>query len=550
MADLFEEGAKTSKPDAPRAFDCGAYSYIECMSREEWLRERKAFMVPASEVPMIMGDFKSKSSVRLAMEKSGMADPADLSDDEMINRGREREPVIRREFAERHDCLKVTHHPYRIYYSKERPWMSCTLDGEFTVEQESPVELKVGSHGGIECKSVGYRSMKELEDFKRTSIPVAKFYEQCLAQMYVRNLDCIYIIVELAYIGDPELQGECPDHYVKEFFFTKDRDVQADMKLVLDTCDSFKKRMDAGQLPDTQLSSPSDDDGEVVVLQADVEVGRFIENFDKVKTAVEHMVEPYKGAVFTEETAKDAKAMHAELNAMGNSIEEKRKAIKKKYLEPYNAFEAKAKALKQIIDDVRIPISEQLKTFEEEKRQKKVAEIKAVIEQSIDEKIAEDEVRAYYRSIGGVAVNDRWLLSKTSKTQVRDDIGLTITAFLSDYSAIMAVCGDDGELLSMLLSEYERTRSLAETLQTKDRIVNARRQAEAARKAREQKAVDEGSHAIGAPLPPLYEEDRKEPVHGEKVYTFTFRASHASQSEWKDLIAYMKAHGFKYEQVR
>ena len=529
--------------------DMGDCQYVECSSREEWLNARKAFLIPASEVPMIMGDFKSKSSVRLAMEKSGMADPADLSDDEMINRGREREPVIRREFAERHDCLRVTHHPYRIYYSKERPWMSCTLDGEFTVEQESPVELKVGSHGGIECKSVGYRSMKELEEFKRSSMPAAKFYEQCLAQMYVRNLDCIYIIVELAYIGDSELQGGCPDYYVKEFFFTRDRDVQADMALVLDACDSFKKRMDAGQLPDTQLTSSSDD-GEVVVLQADVEVGRFIENFDKVKTAVEHMVAPYKGAVFTEETAKDAKAVHAELNAMGNSIEEKRKAIKKKYLEPYDAFEAKAKALKKIIDDVRIPISDQLKTFEEEKRKKKIDEIKVVIEQAINERIADDGIKEYFRSIGGVELSDRWLLAKTSKTQVKDEISLCITSFLSDYGAIMAVCGGDGELLAMLLSEYQRTRSLSEALQTKDRILTARRQAEAARKAKEQEARASTSHVIGVPLPPLYQEETHDPVHEEKVYTFTFRASHASQSEWNGLIAYMKAHGFKYEQVK
>ena len=550
MEDLFQSAvADTFEPQKfPALIERENYSYVECMNRDEWLNARKHYLVPASEVPMIMGDFKGKSSVRLAMEKSGMADPADLSDDEMINRGREREPVIRREFAERHPSLKVTYHPFRIYVSKERPWMSCTLDGECVVTMEDPKELKEGSEGCIECKSVGYRSKHELDEFMRSSAPAAKFYEQCLAQMYVRHLDFAYLIVEYAYIGAPEMQGDCPDYQTREFLITRDRDVVADIRIILEACDAFKAKMDAGQLPDTQLST-SDDGSEVVVLQAEVEVGRFLENFDKVKTSVEHMVEPYKGAVYTEETAKDARTVHAELNAMGNAIDEKRKALKKKYLEPYNEFEAKAKALKQIIDDVKEPISEQLKQFDMTKRNRKIAEINDVIASIIDEKIPDEEIKSYYYRIGGVEIKDKWLLAKTSRTQVRDEISLTVMAFIGDYNAITAVCGDDHEMLSMLLSEYERTRTLSDALMAKDRILNARRQAESIRKSQEEanRMKEDAEPAIWHQPEPAVEKNQGASA---KTYTFTFRASHTSQAEWKALIAYMKQHGFSYEQIR
>lgn len=525
--------------------------YIECRDVDDWKTCRQGFMT-ASEVPMWMGDFRSKSATRLAMEKAGLMNAESLDNNEAIMRGKMREPVIRRDFAERHPELTVTYHPYRIYVSKETQYMSCTLDGEATSGEDFTV---------VEIKSVGYRSRQELDDFRAAEAPALKFYEQTLAQMYVTQADRCCIVVELVYVGDPEYKADdMPKYEAREFWFGRDdADVQADMQTVVEAVKEAKSRLDGGLMPDTAIASG--DGSEVVVIQADVEVGRFFENFDAVKASVEHMVEPYRGAQFTPDQARDASVVHSELNAMSKAIDEKRVAIKKKYLAPYTAFEAKANELKAVIEDVRIPIKAQIDDFDARAKEEKRAKVMDIITSVVQENFGEEDTDelSYFEECGGVEFDKRWLNKTIKERQIKEEISGQIIKFRQDFATLSVVFADP-DLKAGVLAEYARSRSLHEALSAKDRILRSREIARRdAERAEEEKARREAEARVAqaqpvVPGPEPESAPRAEAVEAsmaaKSTYTFTFRASHPSQQEWKALVAYMKAHGFKYEQIK
>lgn len=463
--------------------------YIECRDVDDWKACRQGFM-PASEVPMWMGDFRSKSATRLAMEKAGLMKAENLDDNEAVMRGKMREPVIRRDFAQRHPELTVSYHPYRIHVSRETPYMSCTLDGEATSGEDFTV---------VEIKSVGYRSRQELDDFRAAEAPAIKFYEQTLAQMYVTQADRCCIVVELAYVGDPEYKADdMPEHEVREFWFSAtDADVQADMRTVVEAVREAKSRLDGGLMPDTAIASG--DGSEVVVIQADVEVGRFFENFDAVKVSVEHMVEPYRGAQFTPDQARDASVVHSELNAMAKAIDEKRVAIKKKYLAPYTAFEAKANELKAVIEEVRIPIKAQIDDFDARAKEEKRVKVMEVIAAVVQEKFGADDADelAYFEEYGGVVFDKRWLNKTVKERQIREEVSGQVDKFRQDFATLSVVFADP-DLKAGVLAEYARSRSLHEALQAKDRILRsreiARREAERAQAEAERASRSRRAH--------------------------------------------------------
>nr|WP_054717042.1 DUF1351 domain-containing protein [Lacticaseibacillus manihotivorans] len=63
-----------------------------------------------------------------------------------------------------------------------------------------------------------------------------------------------------------------------------------------------------------------------------------ISNFDDLAKSVTVLADKYKGMVVTDDTTTEARKSQAELNAAIKQIEDFRKAIKKEYNEPYNAF--------------------------------------------------------------------------------------------------------------------------------------------------------------------------------------------------------------------
>ena len=75
---------------------------------------------------------------------------------------------------------------------------------------------------------------------------------------------------------------------------------------------------------------------QVVVKQ---QVGKINWNFEELKTALATEMKKYTGIVFDDDSIADAKKTVAYLRKLKDSVEERRKEVKKECLKPYDDME-------------------------------------------------------------------------------------------------------------------------------------------------------------------------------------------------------------------
>ena len=95
-------------------------------------------------------------------------------------------------------------------------------------------------------------------------------------------------------------------------------------------------------------------------------------NFDEMQKALAELTKPYANMVVTEDGISAAKADRAKIRKVEGSIDDYRKSVKKAYSEPLAVFEAKCKELTGICRVASDNLDEQIKGFEEQKRQAKL----------------------------------------------------------------------------------------------------------------------------------------------------------------------------------
>ena len=76
--------------------------------------------------------------------------------------------------------------------------------------------------------------------------------------------------------------------------------------------------------------------------------------------------------------------LKANLNKLIAAIESERKEVKRRCLEPYNDFEAKCKELVMLVKAPVVAIDNQIKEFENIKKQEKYDELKSCFDNYID----------------------------------------------------------------------------------------------------------------------------------------------------------------------
>ena len=87
-------------------------------------------------------------------------------------------------------------------------------------------------------------------------------------------------------------------------------------------------------------------------------------NHEEIKAEVTQKVEMYKTLVYTDDQVTSAKADKAKLNKFVTALEDKRKEIKRKYLEPYETFEKQVKDIVAIVNEPIALIDSQIKAFD------------------------------------------------------------------------------------------------------------------------------------------------------------------------------------------
>lgn len=142
--------------------------------RTNWLAMRE-HGIGGSEAAAIVGLNPWKSPYQLWLEKTGQAEPEDISDKEVVHFGTKLEQLVADEFCER-EGKRV--HRSGMYQNKKNPYMLGSFD-----------RLLVGEDAGLECKTTSAFKRKEWDEGK---VP-PNYYVQCQHYMAVSGLPRWYI---------------------------------------------------------------------------------------------------------------------------------------------------------------------------------------------------------------------------------------------------------------------------------------------------------------------------------------------------------------------
>lgn len=101
-------------------------------------------------------------------------------------------------------------------------------------------------------------------------------------------------------------------------------------------------------------------------------------NFDALEERVRAVVADYEGAVYdlaSADAVREAKHDRSYLNGLKKEIEERRKAVKREYSKPLDAFERRCNQITAIIDEAAGNIKAQLDRAEEERKARAYAKL-------------------------------------------------------------------------------------------------------------------------------------------------------------------------------
>lgn len=112
--------------------------------------------------------------------------------------------------------------------------------------------------------------------------------------------------------------------------------------------------------------------------------GELIFNFDELKGQLSERLENYKGLVVTEDNEREVTKDKAELNKLVKAIDDYRKNQKKEMSAPITEFENKCKELTSLVTNVVTPIADQLKAFEDARKEEKRTEVQRQVEKVIN----------------------------------------------------------------------------------------------------------------------------------------------------------------------
>lgn len=204
---------------------------IQYKDREDWIAGRNK-SIGASEVAIILGQTSYKSTLDLWKEKTGRKTPDDISEDERVSYGTEAEEHLRALFALKHrNDYKVEYNPFLVYHHGEKPYMTCTLDGEL-------VRLSDGKRGVWECKTALIQSKRALEEWDGR-IP-NNYFCQVVDQLNITQFDFLVLSAELRF---PDNTAE-----IREYIIEAD-EVRADMAYVEEEVTKFWRYIEYDRQP-------------------------------------------------------------------------------------------------------------------------------------------------------------------------------------------------------------------------------------------------------------------------------------------------------------
>ena len=106
---------------------------------------------------------------------------------------------------------------------------------------------------------------------------------------------------------------------------------------------------------------------------------KIVWNFDEIKGYVAELVAEYEITIYSEDQIKEAKADRAALNKLKKALNDERIRREKEYMKPFAEFKGQVAEVISIIDKPLGLIDEQVKAFEDRRREEKSEEIRNLL---------------------------------------------------------------------------------------------------------------------------------------------------------------------------
>ncbi len=272
-------------------------------------------------------------------------------------------------------------------------------------------------------------------------------------------------------------------------------------------------------------------------------------NFEQLKSQLIQSLERYQGLVVTADDIKGAKADRAKLNALRTALEDKRKEVKRRCMEPYNAFEARVKELVGLIDQPIAAINGQLKSYEEQRLKEKYA-----------------QAHAHYEEVAGdllplVPFDMVWVddFSRASVSigTVKKEITKFVNGVKNDLSVLETVESEFKEALKLkYLRSFDLSDVLAERARLQDQVRRLRefeaeqRKRDAISKLKGTENPQEPQENADAEGCALRQETAQKPQEAQtdKVYRLSFEC-YVTMDQAAALSGFLRANNITYRRI-
>lgn len=182
-------------------------------------------------------------------------------------------------------------------------------------------------------------------------------------------------------------------------------------------------------------------------------------NYEELKNEIIKRLNIYQGLTYNEAEIKNAKNDRAGLNKFKTLLDDKRKEIKSKCLEPFNRFEIKVKDLIGLVDKPISEIDNQIKTFETNAKIEK----QKLIAITYEENIGELKELLPFDKIFDI----RWCNSTVTLKSANAELISIIEKVKNDMAIINTL---DSEFLLQIKDTYLTTLDVSKALAEKARL--------------------------------------------------------------------------------
>lgn len=183
------------------------------------------------------------------------------------------------------------------------------------------------------------------------------------------------------------------------------------------------------------------------------EAGKINCNFAEIEAYAQEVKTRYSGIVVTEDSVAESKKDIASLRKLYKNLDDARKQVKERYMEPYQEFE---KQIRESLEKIQEPIAEldeQVKEFERQRKEEK----KQKIEQFFEE-LAGDMKE--YLSLEKI-YDKKWENKTTSYMAIREDIKQVVD---SCRMAVGTIKSMNSEAVEEALKRYKLDMSLTNAI--------------------------------------------------------------------------------------